>query len=327
MSETTLMWLVFSLLFGAMLAVDLGLNRKSHEVSFREALIWSIVWISLALAFNAGIYLTMGSGKALEFFTGYVIEKSLSVDNLFVFVMIFSYFGVRGHHQARILKWGIIGALVMRAIFIFAGIELLERFHWLFYVFGGLLVVTAVKMAFGSEGDIDPERNLVVRLVRKLLPVTRRIRSDWFVTRRCGMLVASPLLVALIMVEWSDLIFALDSIPAIFAVTLDPFIVFTSNIFAIMGLRALYFLLANVIGMFVYLKFGISFILAFVGVKMLAGVSGFHIPVAVSLTVIFLSLAIAVVASVVFGKRHQKPVPEKPVDRTGSSLYSENHFQ
>ena len=302
MSETTIMWTAFAIIFGVMLAVDLGLNRKSHEVSFREALVWSTIWIALALAFNIGIYLVMGSGKALEFFSGYVIEKSLSVDNLFVFIMIFSYFGVRGHHQARILKWGIIGALVMRAIFIFAGIELLERFHWLFYIFGALLVVTAFKMAFGSEGEVDPERNLVVRGIRKLLPVTRRTRGDWFITRRRGKLVASPLLVTLLMVEWSDLVFALDSIPAIFAVTLDPFIVFTSNIFAIMGLRALYFLLANVMGMFVYLKFGISFILLFVGVKMLAGVSGFHIPITVSLAVIVVSLAIAVIASLTFGR-------------------------
>jgi len=306
MSETTIMWIAFAIIFGVMLAVDLGLNRKSHEVSFREALVWSSIWIALALAFNVGIYLVMGSGKALEFFSGYVIEKSLSVDNLFVFIMIFSYFGVRGHHQARILKWGIIGALVMRAIFIFAGIELLQRFHWLFYLFGALLVVTAFKMAFGGEGEVDPERNLVVRGIRKLLPVTRRIRGDWFVTRRRGKLVASPLLVTLLMVEWSDLVFAIDSIPAIFAVTLDPFIVFTSNIFAIMGLRALYFLLANVMGMFVYLKFGISFILLFVGVKMLAGVSGFPIPITVSLAVIVVSLVVAVIASLIFGRNRRE---------------------
>ncbi len=298
-----IMWTLFAVVFGVMLAVDLGLNRKSHEVSFREALVWSTVWIALALAFNAGIYLVMGSGKALEFFSGYVIEKALSVDNLFVFIMIFSYFGVRGHHQARILKWGIVGALVMRALFIFAGIGLLQRFNWLFYLFGALLVVTAVRMAFGGEGEVDPERNPVVRGLRKLLPVTRSIRGDWFVTRRRGMLVASPLLVTLLVVEWSDLVFALDSIPAIFAVSLDPFIVFTSNIFAIMGLRALYFLLANVMGMFVYLKYGISFILLFVGCKMLAGVSGFHIPVTVSLAVIAVSLALAVVASLLFGNR------------------------
>lgn len=310
MSETTIMWSVFALLFGAMLAVDLGLNRKSHAVSFREALTWSMVWVALALAFNLGIYLTMGSGKALEFFSGYVIEKSLSVDNLFVFIMIFSYFGVRGQHQARILKWGIIGALVMRAIFIFAGVGLLARFHWLFYLFGALLVVTAFKMAFGGEGKVEPEKNLMVRAIRKLLPVTRRTWGDWFVTRRRGMVVASPLLVTLLMIEWSDLVFALDSIPAIFAITLDPFIVFTSNIFAIMGLRALYFLLANVMEMFAYLKFGISFILLFVGGKMIAGASGFHIPIGVSLTVIFLSLAVAVLASLLFGERQREVVPE-----------------
>jgi tellurite resistance protein TerC len=310
MTETTIMWAVFTLLFGAMLAVDLGLNRNSHEVSFREALTWSIVWVTLALVFNMGIYVTMGSAKALEFFSGYVIEKSLSVDNLFVFIMIFSYFGVRGHHQARILKWGIIGALVMRAIFIFAGVGLLARFHWLFYLFGALLVVTAFKMAFGGEGKVEPEKNLMVRAIRKLLPVTRRTWGDWFITRRRGMVVASPLLVTLLMIEWSDLVFALDSIPAIFAITLDPFIAFTSNIFAIMGLRALYFLLANVMEMFAYLKFGISFILLFVGGKMIAGVSGFHIPIGVSLTVIFLSLAVAVLASLFFGQRQRQEVPD-----------------
>ena len=310
MPETTLMWIVFCFVFGLMLFIDLGRNRKSHILSFREALVWSGVWVGLALAFNAGIWYTMGSGKAIEFFSGYIIEKSLSVDNLFVFIMIFSYFGVRGQHQARILKWGIIGALVMRAIFIFAGIEMLTRFHWLFYLFGALLIVTALKMAFGDEGKIEPEKNLVVRGIRKLLPVTRCTRGDWFITRRRKMLVASPLLVALFMVEWSDLVFAIDSIPAIFAITLDPFIVFTSNIFAIMGLRALYFLLANVIGMFAYLKFGISFILLFVGGKMIAAVSGFHIPITVSLSVIFISLAFAVLASVIFGKRQAAEVLE-----------------
>ena len=309
MTETGIMWSVFALLFGIMLVIDLGLNRKSHEISFREALIWSGIWVGLALAFNAGIWYTMGSGKALEFFSGYIIEKSLSVDNLFVFIMIFSYFGVRGKHQARILKWGILGALVMRAVFIFAGIELLTRFHWLIYVFGALLVVTAVKMAFGAEGSVEPEKNLVVRMARKVLPVTRRTWGDWFVTRKRGMLVASPLLVTLLMVEWSDLVFALDSIPAIFAITLDPFIVLTSNIFAIMGLRALYFLLANVMGMFVYLKFGISFILLFVGVKMIVGAVGFHIPIMVSLAIIFTSLAVSILCSL-FMRKDEKGAVE-----------------
>jgi len=309
MTETGIMWSVFALLFGIMLVIDLGLNRKSHEISFREALIWSGIWVGLALAFNAGIWYTMGSGKALEFFSGYIIEKSLSVDNLFVFIMIFSYFGVRGKHQARILKWGILGALAMRAVFIFAGIELLTRFHWLIYVFGALLVVTAVKMAFGAEGSVEPEKNLVVRMARKVLPVTRRTWGDWFVTRKRGMLVASPLLVTLLMVEWSDLVFALDSIPAIFAITLDPFIVLTSNIFAIMGLRALYFLLANVMGMFVYLKFGISFILLFVGVKMIVGAVGFHIPIMVSLAIIFTSLAVSILCSL-FMRKDEKGAVE-----------------
>jgi len=311
MSETTLMWVVFAALFGIMLVVDLGRNREGHQVSLREALTWSTIWIVLALAFDVGIYLTMGSAKALEFLSGYVIEKSLSVDNLFVFIMIFSYFGVRGHHQARILKWGIIGALVMRAIFIFAGIELLAQFHGLFYLFGALLVITAVKMALGGEATVDPEKNLVVRVARKLLPVTRQTRGDWFVTRRRGIVVVSPLLVVLIMVEWTDMVFAIDSIPAIFAVTLDPFIVFTSNIFAIMGLRALYFLLVNVAGMFVYLKYGISFILLFVGVKMVAGASGFPVPIAVSLVVIVASLALAVAASLLFGRGRRQEALEQ----------------
>jgi len=305
-----LMWSVFALLITVMLVVDLGLNRRSHTISFKEALTWSIVWIGLALAFNAGIWYSMGSGKAMEFLAGYVIEKALSVDNLFVFIMIFSYFGIRGHHQARILKWGIIGALVMRGIFIFAGIELLERFHWLFYVFGGILLVTAFKMAFGGEGGIEPGKSLVVRLASRFLPVTKKIHGDWFVTRRRGMWLASPLLVALLMVEASDLVFALDSIPAIFAVTLDPFIVFSSNVFAIMGLRALYFLLAHVMGIFVYLKYGISFILAFVGVKMLAAVSGLHVPAHLSLSIIAATLLMAVLASVTIGRQARQAALE-----------------
>jgi tellurite resistance protein TerC len=304
-----LMWVVFALLLSVMLLVDLGLNRKSHRVSFKEAFCWSLVWIGLALTFNAGIWYTMGSGKALEFFTGYVIEKALSVDNLFVFIMIFAYFGIRPEHQPRILKWGIIGALVMRGIFIFAGIELLERFHWLFYAFGALLVYTAWKMAFGGEGELDPAGNPLVRLCRRLVPVTKKIRGDWFLTRKKGILVASPLLLALVMVESSDVVFAIDSIPAIFAVTLDPFIVFTSNIFAIMGLRALYFLLAGLLGMFAYLKYGISFILAFVGVKMLLTAAGFHVPIPASLGVILAALVVSVLASVTWGKAGQ-PVAE-----------------
>jgi len=300
------MWGAFGLLMVVMLAIDLGMNRKAHKVSFRQALTWSMVWISLALAFNVGIYIFLGKIKALEFFTGYIIEKSLSVDNLFVFIMIFGYFKIRGEHQARILKWGIIGALVLRALFIFTGIELLTTFHWMFYLFGALLLITAWKMAFGGEEAVHPDKNLLVRLARKLFPFTKRVHGDWFFTRRRGILVASPLFLTLVMVESSDVLFAIDSIPAILAVTLDPFIVFTSNIFAIMGLRALYFLLASVMGMFVYLKLGISFILAFVGGKMIATAFGVQIPVQVSLLVILTSLVLAVAASLVFGRKLDK---------------------
>ncbi len=303
MTDQTMMWLVFGLLMVVMMAIDLGMNRKAHEVSFRQALTWSAIWVSLAMAFNVGIYVFLGKTKALEFFTGYIIEKSLSVDNLFVFIMIFGYFKIRGGHQTRILKWGIIGALVLRALFIFTGIGLLTTFHWMFYLFGALLLFTAWKMAFSGEEEVHPDKNLLVRLARKLFPFTKRVRGDWFFTYRKGLLVASPLFLALVMIESSDVLFAIDSIPAIFAVTLDPFIVFTSNIFAVMGLRALYFLLASIMGMFVYLKFGISSILAFVGGKMIATAMGYQIPIQISLLVIFSCLTLAVVASLLAGRK------------------------
>ena len=306
MSNQALMWLAFNTLVVIMLAIDLGLNRRSHEVSFREALTWTGVWILLALVFNTGIYVYLGKTKALEFFTGYVIEKSLSVDNLFVFIMIFSYFHISRLHQPKILKWGIIGALVMRAIFIFVGIELLEVFHWMIYVFGVILIITGIKMAFGGEEKIEPEKNLLVKLVRRFVPITRRVRGDRFFISRNGIRAATPLFLTLVMVESSDVIFALDSIPAVFAVTRDPFIVYTSNVFAIMGLRALFFLLSNVMGMFAYLKLGISFVLAFVGVKMLLADTRYEIPTHFSLGVIFGVLTISIMTSIIIGnRRHQ----------------------
>ena len=310
MSEQIVIWGIFGVLMVVMLGIDLGMNRKAHSVSFSQALTWSIIWILLALAFNAGIYVFLGPTKALEFFAGYIIEKSLSVDNLFVFIMIFGYFKIRGEHQARILKWGIIGAVVLRALFIFTGIELLTTFHWMFYLFGALLLYTAWKMAFGGEDEVDPEKNMLVRLARRLFPFTRRVRGDWFFTRKRGVLVASPLFLALVMVESSDVLFAIDTIPAIFAVTLDPFIVFTSNIFAIVGLRSLYFLLASVMGMFVYLKLGISAILAFVGGKMIAMAIGIYIPVQLSLLVIFTCLALSISASLILGKKRNQQTTE-----------------
>jgi tellurite resistance protein TerC len=309
MSVQALMWLAFNTLVVIMLIIDLGLSRKSHEVSFRESLTWTVAWISLALIFNAGIYHYLGEAKALEFFTGYVIEKSLSVDNLFVFIMIFSYFHIPRLYQPKILKWGIIGALVMRAVFIFAGIELLEMFHWMIYIFGGILVLTGIKMAFGGEEKIEPEKNVLVRLVRRFVPITKRVHGSRFFINKLGTRAATPLFLTLVMVEWSDVVFALDSIPAVFAVTKDPFIVYTSNVFAIMGLRALYFLLANVMGMFAYLKLGISFVLGFVGVKMLLADTSFEISTYFSLGVIFGVLAISIIASVLLSNRR----PTNPI--------------
>lgn len=298
MSVQALMWLAFNILVVIMLIIDLGLSRNSHEVSFREALTWTGVWITLALIFNAGIYHYLGEAKALEFFTGYVIEKSLSVDNLFVFIMIFSYFNIPRLYQPKILKWGIIGALVMRAVFIFVGIELLEMFHWMIYIFGGILVITGIKMAFGGEERIEPEKNVLVKLVRRFVPITKRVHGSRFFINKLGTRAATPLFLALVLIEWSDVVFALDSIPAVFAVTRDPFIVYTSNVFAIMGLRALYFLLANVMGMFAYLKLGISFVLGFVGVKMLLAETSFAISTYFSLGVIFGVLSISIIASI-----------------------------
>ena len=303
MSTQTIMWIGFAALLAIMFTLDLGVfNRRSHEIKFREALAWTAVWVSLALAFNAWIYFYMGPSKALEFFTGYIIEESLSVDNLFVFIMIFTYFKVGKAHQPKILKWGIIGALVLRAIFIFAGIGLLERFHWMVYIFGGLLVITGIKMAFGKEGKIEPEKNLLVRLVGRIFPVSADARCHRFFIREKGRVAVTPLFLTLLVVESSDVIFAMDSIPAILAVTRDPFIVYTSNVFAILGLRSLYYLLANVMDMFVYLKAGISFILAFVGVKMLIA-DHYPIPVHISLMVIVFVLATAIITSLATGQK------------------------
>jgi tellurite resistance protein TerC len=243
-----------------------------------------------------------GKTKALEFFNAYVIEKSLSVDNLFVFIMIFAYFHIPRLYQPKILKWGIIGALVMRAIFIFIGIGLLERFHWMIYVFGGVLIFTGIKMAFGQEEKLDPEKNLMIRLVRKLVPITKQGYGDRFFIKKNGVRAATPIFLTLVMVESSDVIFAIDSIPAVFAVTRDPFIVYTSNVFAIMGLRALYFLLASVMNMFIYLKQGISLVLLFVGVKMLLAGTSYEIPVQFSLGVIFGVLSVSIIISITVGK-------------------------
>ena len=291
------MWLIFAGVITVMIALDiLVFNRSSHEIRFREALISTLVWVGLAIAFNGCVWYYLGKQKALEFLTGYIIEESLSVDNLFIFIMIFSYFRVSRAHQPKILKWGIFGALVMRGVFIVVGVGLLERFHWMVYLFGAILVYTGVKMAFGGEEKIEPEKNLLVRLVRKLVPITKRISGDRFFIKRRGMVAATPLFLTLLVVESSDLIFAVDSIPAVLAVTHDPFIVYSSNVFAIMGLRSLYYLLAHVMEMFSYLKLGVSCILTFVGAKMLLG-DLVEIPLSFSLGVIVGTLTLSILAS------------------------------
>lgn len=307
MNNEIILWSGFALLIAIMLVLDLGIfNRKSHEISFREAIAWTAVWVSLALAFNIWVYVEMGREKALEFLAGYLIEQSLSVDNLFVFIMIFSFFHVGKKYQPKILKWGIFGALLLRGVFILAGIGLIERFSWTIYIFGAILVVTGAKMLFQGEEQIEPEKNFIVRLVRRFVPITKRIRSDRFFVRRNGITAATPLFLTLVVVESSDVIFAVDSIPAVLSVTRDPLIVYTSNAFAIMGLRSLYYLLANVMGMFSYLKLGVSFILVFVGVKMLLAHSSWNIPITFSLGVIFGVLVISVLTSIVFGQKKKK---------------------
>jgi tellurite resistance protein TerC len=291
------LWIGFVVFVLVMLAVDLGVfHRKAHEVHFKEALGWSLVWITLSMVFNLGVLHFFGSQRALEFLTGYLIEKALSVDNIFVFLVLLSYFRVPKELQHGVLFWGILGALVMRALFIFAGAALVQRFHWVQYVFGAILVYTAFKLMTGDD-EPQPEKNPVLKLVKRLLPTVPDYRGPRFLVVENGKRFATPLLLVLVTVEATDLVFALDSIPAIFAVTSDPFIVFTSNIFAILGLRALFFLLAGVIGKFHYLKAGLALVLAFVGAKMLL-VDVYKIPIGYSLLAITLLLTGAIVASI-----------------------------
>ncbi len=292
-----LLWIGFLLFVAAMLAIDLGVfHRKAHAVRFKEALGWSLVWISLALVFNAGLWWFKGSQVGLEFLTGYLIEKSLSIDNIFVFVVLFGALGIPAVYQHRVLFWGILGALGMRAAMIFAGSALLTRFHALIYVFGGLLIVTGVKMYLQRGKVEDPKDSSLFRLARRLVPTTDKLDGEHFFTRVDGRRLATPLFLALVLIEGADVVFAVDSIPAIFAVTTDPFIVFTSNIFAILGLRSLFFLVAGLVEKFAYLKVALSAILVFVGVKMLI-VDFFKIPALVSLGVIVGILAVAMFAS------------------------------
>jgi tellurite resistance protein TerC len=307
------LWVGFIMFVLAMLAIDLGIfHRKAHAISIKEATIWSIVWISLSLLFNLGLYFFWdkisfestysNSEAALAFLTGYLIEKSLSVDNIFVFVLLFTYFAVPAAHQHRVLFWGIIGALIMRGTLIAVGAALLKEFHWIIYIFGIFLIYTGFRMASHQNEDLNPDQNVLLKFLRRVMPVTNTYAGDKFFVRRAGRLMATPLLVVLLVVESTDLVFAVDSIPAIFAVTQDAFIVFTSNVFAILGLRSLYFLLAGVVDKFHYLKLGLSVVLVFVGIKMVI-VDLYKIPVGMSLGVIAAILITSIIASVIRARR------------------------
>ena len=291
------LWLVFNVVIALMLAFDLGvLSRKPHVVSAKEAATWSAVWIAVSLMFNLLVSMWLGSEKALEFLTGYLIEKSLSVDNMFVFAMIFSYFNIPAIWQPKVLKWGIFGALLMRVILIFAGAIALEAFHWMIYVFGGVLIFTGVRMMTQKETHVAPEKNPVVRLFKRIVPMTGELHNENFFVKLGGITYATPLLIALVVVETTDLVFAIDSIPAIFAVTTDVFIVYTSNIFAILGLRALYFLLSGSIERFRYLKIGLAIVLLFIGTKMVLA-DFYEIPIVLSLAIVLGILAASILAS------------------------------
>ncbi|MGH2539457.1 MAG: TerC family protein [Actinomycetota bacterium] len=290
-------WVGFLGLISFLLALDLFVfHREAHDVSFGEATRFSILWISLGLAFGGVVSLWMGTEAGGEYLAGYLIEKSLSVDNIFVFALIFTYFGVPQKYQHRVLFWGIFGALVFRAMFIASGAALLDRFHFTIYVFGAFLVLTGIRMALHRDEEVHPERNPVLKVFRRVVPMTPEYHGQRFSVVDAGRRVATPLLAVLVLIETSDIVFAVDSIPAIFAVTDDPFIVFTSNAFAILGLRALYFMLAGMIHRFVHLRIGLAFVLAFVGIKMLVS-SVYHIPIWLSLAVIALAIAVSIVAS------------------------------
>lgn len=310
--EYYLFYLGFLVFVLAMLALDLGVfHRDAHEVSFKEATVWSFVWVTLALVFNAGFYFYSASqfgaevawAVSLEFLTGYLIEKALSVDNIFVFVMVFGYFAVPPKYQHRVLFYGIIGALVFRAIFIGAGAWLMQ-FHWVVYLFGAFLILTGIKMMFSGEKEVKPEKNFLIRLFKRFVPVTQNFQGQKFFVRQNGILFATPLFIALLFLELTDIIFAVDSVPAIFAVTKEPFIVFTSNIFAILGLRAMYFMLAGAVDKFHLLKYGLSVVLVFVGLKMvwLNDAFGGKFPISWSLGFIGLAIAVSVIASLMFPK-------------------------
>lgn len=307
------LWLLFGGAIIAMLAVDLGLfHRAAHTVRFREALAWSIAWSGLALVFMAVVYVVRGPTSAFDFLTGYLIEWSLSVDNIFVFILIFDYFQTPPAYQHRILFWGIVGAVIMRAILIAVGVVMIQQFHWIIYIFGGFLIITGIRMAVKEEEKIHPERNPVMLLIKRFVPITLTPSGQRFFVRDAGRLMATPLFIVLMMVETTDVIFAVDSVPAVLAISTDPFIVYTSNIFAILGLRSLYFLLAGVMNMFHFLRYGLAAILVFVGVKMTIA-NWVKIPSPLALVVIASILSLSVVLSLLFPRRAaEDAAPDAP---------------
>jgi tellurite resistance protein TerC len=314
-----MMWLIFGVTVIIMLALDLGvLNRKAHVIKLKEALLWSIMWIAVALVFNLVVYLTKGPESATNFFTAYLLEKSLSMDNIFVFLLIFSYFKVKETYQHKVLFWGIIGAVVFRGIFILLGVVLIQKFHWIIYVFGAFLVFTGIKMALKKDEDIHPDQNPLLKLARRIFPTLKRYVDDKFFIRRRKMLIATPLFLVLLVVESMDIVFAVDSIPAVFGVTHDPFIIFSSNVFAILGLRALYFVLAGVIRLFEDLHYGLSLILVLIGVKMLIS-SYYKVPTAVMLIVIAIILVGSILVSLMrrLPERWGRPKQKKKNNNNG----------
>ena len=297
-------WIGFVVFLALMLAIDLGIfHRKSHTVTFKESLGWTLVWIMLAMMFAAIVYFWKGSEKAIEFITGYVIELSLSVDNLFIFILVFSYFHVPQQYQHKVLFWGILGALVMRVIFIFAGVALISKFHWIIYVFGAIIIISGIKMLFQKDKKIEPEKNPLIRFVKKMIPVTHEYHGDsFFIKLKNGAWAATPLFIVLVFIEITDLIFAIDSIPAILAITTDTFIVFTSNVFAILGLRSLYFALAGMLNLFRFLHIGLSLVLIFIGLKMVLS-DIYKVPIEYALLIVLSILLTSISASLILKKK------------------------
>ncbi|MBC8131898.1 MAG: TerC family protein [Deltaproteobacteria bacterium] len=313
------LWTIFAVVVVTMLVVDLGIfHRKAHVVRFREAAIWSAVWIGLALSFNVIVYFKFGSDRALEFFQAWLIEKALSVDNIFVFLAIFSYFAVEPRLQHRVLFWGILGALLTRGVFIWTGAALLRSFHWVMYLFGGFLILTAIRMLMAKDEDIHPDRNPVIRLFKRFVPVSSEYHGTHFFVRRDKRLVATPLFLVLVVVEATDVVFAVDSIPAVFAITQDVFIVYTSNIFAVLGLRALAFLVADLVRRLRYLKVGLSLVLAFIGAKMILD-KHVHISEWLSMGIVVSTLLGSAAISLLFVPRPAAPAPRQADPSPGSN--------